>query len=158
MHKIVLYLRPSPRVWNIGNPKSKKTQRVHGKEKTGRGIRSWGFQHTGNIATPDRSVMATVSTQALSVVRVPHSGSMILGTREEQVPISVVLEKGQRPLVALQQNRPHQYSPLFSPLFPLPLPRSLARRHESRKQRMAHTGGKEKPKKNLITTHCFFPH
>jgi len=69
--------------------------------------------------------MATVSTQALSVVRVPHSGSMILGTREQQVPISVVLEKGQRPLMALQQDGPHRVFPF---LFADPsFPRSQAR-------------------------------
>ncbi len=114
-------------------------------------------QHTGNIAAPDSSVMATVSTQALSVVRVPHSGSMILGTREQKVPISVVLEKGQRPLMALQQDGPHRVLPfLFAdPCFP----RSHARastRAENKEPLFSNTGGEKN--QVLITTHCCFPH
>lgn len=51
--------------------------------------------------------MAAIGSKALSIVGEPDGGSVVLGAGEEKVPISVVLEKGEGPLVPFHQNWPH---------------------------------------------------
>jgi hypothetical protein len=78
--------------------------------------------HTRNVAAPDSTVVATVGSEPLSVVGVPDGGSVVLGTGEEEIAFSVVLEKGQWPLMALHQYRPHLCSIVFLlPCAPPPL-------------------------------------
>lgn len=51
--------------------------------------------------------MAAVGAEALAIVGEPDGGSVVLGAGEEEVSISVVLEKSQGPLVPFHENRPH---------------------------------------------------
>lgn len=48
---------------------------------------------TRNVAAPNGAVMATVSAEALAVIGKPNGRGMVLGAREEQISISIVLEK-----------------------------------------------------------------
>lgn len=45
--------------------------------------------------------------EVLAIVGEPDGGFVILGAREEEVAVPVVLEEGQGPLVPLHQYRPH---------------------------------------------------
>jgi hypothetical protein len=62
---------------------------------------------TGNVARPHRAVVSDVRPDALAIVRVPKRGVVVLGAREQQIALAVVLDERQRPLVAFQENRPH---------------------------------------------------
>ena len=62
---------------------------------------------TRDVACPDRAVVSDVRPHALAVVRVPQRGVVVLGAREHQVALAVVLDERQGPLVALQQNGAH---------------------------------------------------
>lgn len=62
---------------------------------------------TGNIATPNGAVVATISAETLAIISEPNSGSMIFSAREQKVAVAIVFEKSQRPLVAFHQYWPH---------------------------------------------------
>ena len=52
----------------------------------------------------DRSVVATVRANAFSIVRPPHRNEAILGTGKQEVAFPVVVNVGDGPLMALEQD------------------------------------------------------
>ena len=51
--------------------------------------------------------MSDVRPHALAIVGVPQRGVVVLGAREQQIALAVVLDERQRALVAFQENRAH---------------------------------------------------
>lgn len=62
---------------------------------------------TVDIDTPDCSVVAVESSNALAVVGIPHAWPVILGGGEEQVALAVVLDHRQWTLMPLDDQRAH---------------------------------------------------
>ena len=65
-----------------------------------RGVRGTGDEGLGvlgHVARPHGAVVADVRANALAVVGVPQRGVVILGAREQEVALLVVLDKRQRP-------------------------------------------------------------
>ena len=65
-----------------------------------RGVRGTGHERLGvlaDVARPHRAVVADVRANAVAVVGVPQRGVVILGAREQEVALLVVLDERQRP-------------------------------------------------------------
>ena len=72
-----------------------------------RGVRGTGDEGLGvlgHVARPHGAVVADVRANALAVVGVPQCGVVILGAREQEVALLVVLDERQRPARLARRN------------------------------------------------------
>ena len=60
-----------------------------------------------DVQIKDGAGVTVVRAESFTTIRQPHGGADILGSREEEVAVLVVLDDGQWPKVAVQKNRSH---------------------------------------------------
>jgi hypothetical protein len=152
MHKIVLYLRSSPRVWNIGNPKTKKppTENRKGNKKL-RVSAYWKHRNTrplryGHGKYPSALRCARTTQWEYDPWHKRTAGPHLCCTWERS-------EASRGPSTKSASS----VLPSLSPLPFLPLPRSLARTHAREpKTKDGSHGRKRKTQKESDHNPLFF--